>query len=253
MTGRRHLPLDEPRSVDTSLSDQAYEQLLSEIMDGNLPPGSVLGQRSLARRLGMSPIPVREALRQLEKDGLIEMRSRWPARVKSQDENSIREEYVLREALEAQAARLCALNASKDQLDGLAHLGDQVDRLLRTGKEGSQQGPERHLEFHMEIARLSGSSALVKQLNLIGINAIIRRNWMRTATLTQAPLWHERIAVTIATRDPVKADQVVREHVQQGLRHELAMLRSRSRRITPRGSANSAREERHGENARSGA
>lgn len=208
------------------LSQRAYEALLGEIVDGTLPPGTRLDRQSIAKRLEMSAIPVLEALRLLEKDGLVECRPKWPARVKIQDAKFIRGEYVLREALESQAARLCAENAAEEQLAQLAEVAPKVDDALIRHETDPETGWQTHLEFHMLVARASGCAALARQLEMINLRLIIRRNWKRAWLVNPEPDWHLKLAKAIASRDILAADEAARIHVRRGLEGELAALKS---------------------------
>ena len=91
-----------------SLADEAYLAIRDEMLRGQLGPGTPLSRRRLARQLGMSVLPVSDALKRLEEDGLVETRARAGTRVKVPTRTDVRELYELREALETQAARLFA-------------------------------------------------------------------------------------------------------------------------------------------------
>ena len=86
---------------------RAYQQIRDEILSGDLLIGDVLSRRKLADRLNMSFLPITEALQRLEVEGLVESRPRIGTRVRIPTEQDIRNNYVIREALESQAARLC--------------------------------------------------------------------------------------------------------------------------------------------------
>src|SRR2546422_9847720 len=94
-----------------TLSEKAYLAIREDILRGQLRPGTPLSRRRLARDLGMSVVPVTDALRRLEGDGLLESRARAGTRVRVPCEKDVRELYELREALETQSARLFAEKA----------------------------------------------------------------------------------------------------------------------------------------------
>ena len=91
-----------------SLSEQAYSVIRDRILKGEIALGAPLSRRRLAAELGMSLLPVSEALQALESDGLVESRPRVGTRVCFPTVEEIRERYQVREALESQAARLYA-------------------------------------------------------------------------------------------------------------------------------------------------
>src|SRR5438874_10136075 len=113
-----------------SLSDRAYAAIREEILRGQLRPGTPLSRRRLARELGMSVLPVTDALRRLEVDGLVESRARAGTRVRVPTDHDIHALYELREALETQAARLFVQRATPAERQALRTLAARVDALF---------------------------------------------------------------------------------------------------------------------------
>ncbi len=99
---------------------RAYETLLGEIQDGTLRPGTVLGEVEQATRLGVSRTPLREALRRLAADGLVEQASPRVTVVTRIDADDIRALFAVRRALEETAARLAAQSGDRSIFVGLA-------------------------------------------------------------------------------------------------------------------------------------
>src|SRR5919206_447142 len=91
-----------------SLAAEAYEFVKQRILRGELPLGQVISRRKIAAELGMSFLPVSEALLRLEFEGLLESRPRAGTRVRIPSREDVRGHYVVREALEVQAAMLFA-------------------------------------------------------------------------------------------------------------------------------------------------
>src|SRR5262245_9528090 len=102
----------KPEPGHGSLAQQAYERIRASILRGDLPLGCLLSRRNLADQLGMSFLPVTDALQRLELDGLVESRPRVGTWVRVPTEQDIRGHYVVREALETQSARLYSEKAS---------------------------------------------------------------------------------------------------------------------------------------------
>src|SRR3954464_13947365 len=113
-----------------SLADEAYAAIREEILRGQLRPGTPLSRRRLARELRMSVVPVTDALRRLEEDGLVESRPRAGTRVRIPSRTDVRELYELREALESQSARLFAQRATSRERDEIRRLAKHVDELF---------------------------------------------------------------------------------------------------------------------------
>src|SRR5438477_88359 len=113
-----------------SLAESAYAQIRDGILSGDFPLGESLSRRRLGERLGMSLIPVAEALQRLEREGLVESRARSGTRVRIPTTEEVRGHYIVREALETQAARLFAERADVRQQRELAALARRVDALF---------------------------------------------------------------------------------------------------------------------------
>src|ERR1035437_3266117 len=91
-----------------TISDRVYRDLRRMILVGELPPGSRLVQRTLAAQLGISSIPVLEAIRRLQSDGLVDNYPGVGARVKTWDNDDVEGIFLFRETLEVTAAQLFA-------------------------------------------------------------------------------------------------------------------------------------------------
>src|SRR6266404_7934739 len=99
-------------AVPASLAAEAYEFVKHRILRGFLPMGQVISRRTLASELGMSFLPVSEALLRLEVEGLLESRPRAGTRVRIPSREDVIGHFTVREALEAQAAMLFAVSAT---------------------------------------------------------------------------------------------------------------------------------------------
>jgi DNA-binding GntR family transcriptional regulator len=206
-----------------TLADGAYASIRDEILRGRLRPGTPLSRRRLARELGMSVLPVSDALRRLEVDGLVETRARAGTRVRVPTEVDVRELYELREALESQAARFFAERATAAHCQELQTLAADVDVLfgrLAVRADDSEfrfAVHSRHVQFHMHIAEHAGSG-LLRQM--IERKHVLILNWLFDVTGRRTPLppgFHARLAEAIVSRDPQKADAAMRAHVRYGL------------------------------------
>jgi GntR family transcriptional regulator, rspAB operon transcriptional repressor len=215
-----------------SLADQAYHAIRDEILRGQMRPGTPLSRRRLARELGMSVLPVTDALRRLEDDGLVERRARAGTRVRVPSDTDIRELYELREALETQSARLFAERATAAQRHELRRLAAQVD-VLFSRLPGGGDDPEfrfavhsQHVQLHMCIAEHAGSG-LLKQM--IERNHVLILNWLFDVTARRTPLpasFHSQLAEALISGDPNQADAAMRAHVRYGLTEIMGTYRA---------------------------
>src|SRR5439155_14767069 len=116
-------------AVPASLAAEAYTFVKQRILRGELVMGQAISRRKLATELGMSFLPVSEALLRLEFEGLLQSRPRAGTRVRIPSREDVRGHYVVREALEVQAAMLFAAVATADDRAELQKLAARVDAL----------------------------------------------------------------------------------------------------------------------------
>jgi DNA-binding GntR family transcriptional regulator len=244
-TSKRHKEERGPQRtvLPPSLSNQAYLSIRDEILRGQLKPGSPLSRRRLAQELGMSVLPVTEALRRLESDGLVESRARAGTRVRVPTATDIRDLYELREALESQSARLFAARATPAQCLELTTLADQLDAFFRElGSRSSDSAlrfkvHRRHVRFHLTIAKRAGSALLME---MIERNHVLVLNWLFDVSARRTPLpphFHAELAAALVSGDTDRADAAMRAHVRYGLSeitHNFSALSASEWRERPR-------------------
>lgn len=220
MANYRFQPASTPRHRTDgaeTLGVQVYDTLRDEIITGAMRPGMRLVRRALSKRLGVSPIPVGEALLRLEIDGLVESRPLHGSRVCEVTLEEMREDGLLREAIECQAARLCAVHASDSDLARLMSEAERLDRLTARGDPRSKLGMKAHLTFHVNLAHCSGCVRLAKELERVWFRRIMRLNWVKASHLNPVPdRWHQQLIEAIATRDPDVAEKKMRDHTTRG-------------------------------------
>jgi DNA-binding GntR family transcriptional regulator len=207
----------EAGEAENTLSRRVYGVLRDDILAGRLKPGERLVRKSLAKRLGVSTIPVIEALYMLEIDGYVENRALAGCRVRSLTLQDVDDDLMLREALECQAARLCAENASPEALEKLMKRAAQVDRFIRTDTPDPTLGSQLHWEFHIELAHASGHNVFGELLKKVWFQRYMRLNSIKAIRFEAIPDgWHQILVRKIKKRDPDVAEQAMREHVRYG-------------------------------------
>ena len=153
----------------------AYRRLLEEIRRGDLLPGQRLREIEIADRLGISRTPVREAIRQLENDGLIVHLPRQGATVRALDYAEIMELYDMRTVLEGTAARLAARSASDVELAELRAINRDLERTGH-GRDAFELNRQFHLTL-LDAARnrflVKATSALQKTMLILGPTTLI--------------------------------------------------------------------------------
>lgn len=202
----------------------AYRRLLEDIRAGTLAPGSRLRETDLAVRLGISRTPVREAIRQLEADGLVVHLPRQGATVRSLDHAEVIELYEMRAVLEGTAARLAARVVSAVEL---AELGDLNGELAAV--EAGPAAQELNRQFHrtlLDSARnrflVKAMSALQKTLLILGPTTLADANRAAAAVAE-----HAAVLAALAARDAAAAEAAMRAHVESALSARLRGMRGR--------------------------
>lgn len=141
-----------------TLRESIAEAIRTSIMKGNLKPGHKISEPALASQFGISRTPVREAFRQLDTEGFLQVTPRRGARVAPLTERDVREFYEVKAVLEGYAARLAALHISEKDLDKMEHLNDQMEECYH--KEDYQRAFRLHNEFHEVFLRVCGNEQL---------------------------------------------------------------------------------------------
>jgi len=202
-------------SVDTfqTKSSRVYTALKRDITSGAYKPGLHLVRRDLVKRFGVSLSIVNEALGRLGNDGLVETKEMYGTRVISLSEAKLRDEFVLREAIERHAVRLLAEFGSDETLGALLEEAKTIDRWMNDPTHNEEQGTTMHLEFHLKLARATGYVALEEMLQRTSMRALLTTRWIANQKLPHPPDFHQQLVLEIMKRDPGRADQKMREHL----------------------------------------
>ncbi|MEV4172776.1 GntR family transcriptional regulator [Nonomuraea sp. NPDC049709] len=161
-------PFTVPRSARPTLSRQIRDGLLQRIVAGELGEGDRLIETKIAAEFGTSQAPVREALRQLEGLGLIEGQPRHGSRVLPFAEQTIREAYILRAALEETATRLAMLAGTLP----FDRLGEAVEEMYRRARDNDVPGIGlASARFHRHVVQAGGNGLLTRAWEALQIEA----------------------------------------------------------------------------------
>ena len=157
--------LDTPPPGDPGFatkSDLAYTRVRGLILSGELAPGAVLPQAALAQTIGISTTPLREALRRLKQEGLVELEAHRDARVRPLDAAEARDLLEMRRSLDPLAASLAAQRRTEADL---ADMRAALDGLEALSARPSLAQLESHHRFHAAIHRASHNALLVATLD----------------------------------------------------------------------------------------
>ena len=205
-----------------SLAAEAYAFVKQRILRGDLSMGQVISRRKVAAELGMSFLPVSEALLRLEFEGLLESRPRAGTRVRIPSREDVRGHYIVREALEAQAAVLFALVATDQDRTELRKLAEEVDAVSASDQPLYILIHER---FHRRIAEGAHCDAL--SLAIEKTHAL-SSTWCcvgQPYSDDQPPRRHQELVDVLIAGDTGKAAEAMREHINHGMISALKRLK----------------------------
>jgi DNA-binding GntR family transcriptional regulator len=146
---------DEPAPAVTI--DRLHRELRAQILSGQLPPGAPLSQVQLARALGVGRTPLREAMRMLEREGLVEASYNQRVRVASTSTAELEQIYARRIVLEAVCVRASIRLFTAAELDRLEELRVEMDAFLPDPRGQLEAWERPHLEFHRLLIAHGGS------------------------------------------------------------------------------------------------
>lgn len=219
----RPVPTD---AGDAPQGENVYQRLIEDIRSGALPPGARLRETELAERLGVSRTPIREAIRQLENDGLVSHLPRVGAAVRSLDYAEVMELYDMRAVLEGTAARMAARAATDLELAELATLNDAM-----AGAATAQRAAELNHQFHLTLLDAARNRYLTRaMLGLRRTLIILGPSTLADSARAQDALAeHGRVLAALQRRDPAAAETEMRTHIEGAHRVRLRQLRDRDR------------------------
>lgn len=207
---------------DTSQGEAAYAQLLAAIRSGTYSPGDRLREVEVAERLALSRTPVREALRRLEADGVIEHRPRLGAVIRKLSHAELVELYEMRIVLERTAAEMATKHAAPAEIDALRDLNAAIANSAQTDAAALNQDFHRGLylatrnRFLLDAAR-----SLNNALMLLGPTTLGDAERIQVVTDQ-----HAAILDAIEAGDAEAAGTAAETHLQTSLRHRLKILRA---------------------------
>ncbi|TYB49674.1 GntR family transcriptional regulator [Actinomadura chibensis] len=196
--------------------DRVYERLRADILGGVHPPGARLGEAELAEATGSSRTPVREALRRLEVEGLVEVLPHRGARVPDWTPEDLDEIYDLRMLLEGAAARRAATRIEPKDADRMDELCGLIERAAAPGdQQDLDRVAELNAEFHGIARAAAASNRLVTMLNAVVQLPLVMRTFHRYSPddLTRSCAHHRELVAALRAHDGTWAESVMRAHV----------------------------------------
>jgi DNA-binding GntR family transcriptional regulator len=211
--------MTESAAIFATKADFAYTRVRELILSGELEPGAVINQAILARQIGISTTPLREALKRLKQQGLVELDAHRDARVAPLNAEEARDLLEVRRSLDPLAASLAADRRTKQDI---AEMRASLEGLDVLPNNPTFQHLVAHRRFHAAIYRASHNSLLVETLDGLWDTADryrrhglqVERSSEERATKAQE---HTLLFEAIVEGDGVTAAEVMRAHIQTSL------------------------------------
>ena len=212
------------------VAERVYQALHEAIMDGRFAGGARLKEVALAEQFNTSRTPIREALMQLERDGLIDLLPNRGAVVRSLSERDVEDAFQIRALLEGYGAAQAALRITEEQMQELEGICDEME-----GPDGRGTSPEaiaflleRNDRFHQIILAASGNSRLPSALSAdMEIPYIYRTYYWYTDKERQRSFhYHRELVEAFRRRDMLWAESAMKSHVHAARNYLVARLRT---------------------------
>ncbi len=210
-------------TTDRSQGEIAYDRLHDAIRDGTYSPGDRIREEEVAKRLNLSRTPVREALRKLEVDGVVEHRPRMGAVIRSLSHAEVVELYEMRLVLERTAAEMAAKHASDAEIDELEDLNAALAGSVDDPVAAARINQQFHRCIYLSVRNrflIATARALNNAMMLLGPTTLDG-----TARVDLVCRQHKAIIDAIRDGDEEAAGAAAEAHLQTSLRYRLRVLR----------------------------
>lgn len=217
------------------LTEQAYTHIRGCLIRGEMPAGSRVSEGDIARSLGISRTPVREAIAQLISEGLVEQPTGGGPRVKVLERRDLEELFELREMLECGAVQLAAPRITDAELDELRALFRQYKALDSQPAERSSDPPQDiwlraavlDMAFHIRIMAAARNQRLLRLVSGFHIlTRVLRRranrpDYPQSRRRADVIAHHEAVLEGMVRRDGAAAEQAMRHHIRSAKDYHL--------------------------------
>ncbi|MFK5912959.1 MAG: GntR family transcriptional regulator [Woeseiaceae bacterium] len=194
---------------------QVADRLREQIYQRELTPGDAIDEMALCERFGISRTPLREALKVLDSEGLIELVPRRGSFVRSMDVEELNELFPVMVVLEGLCAREAVENCEAEDLQKLEAMHEKLENLAEKGDVDGYY--EQNFVFHQAIQDLSGNKLLQRVIgDLRKVLRLARHMQLTNPGRLEASLEeHRQVMLAFRAADPDKADQKMQNHLKQ--------------------------------------
>ncbi len=215
------------------LRQQAYQHIQTKILSGELPGGRVVSELSLAREIGISRTPVRDAIRRLEQEGVLEQVPRYGTIVRQLHRRDLVELYELRAALEPYAVAQAAGRVNAEDLSMLKKLCEEIKLIATELKKAAKPAVDdtmmrrllsADMGFHMLLIRAAGNRRMMK---IVADSRLLTRIFGTPrqehdlSVLEETYRFHSQILQAVERGDSKTARQLMTDHIHASMREAL--------------------------------
>ncbi len=207
-------------------AESTYQWIKGRILQNHWPDGAPLKEGDLARQIGVSRTPVREALRRLTLEGMVETVPNMGSRLQKWSDEDLNDIFGLRLQLESYGAQLAAARIAPDEVEELYSLCADMEECQRLCMADSpdvslwQRLAVLNERFHVGVQRAAHSERLETLLRQVISASLVRRTFRlyEPAEIARSMAHHRELVDALAARDPVWAESVMRAHLSAGYR-----------------------------------
>lgn len=215
----------KPTNNTLPVREKVYEYLKASILSGHLNPGEKLTEEHLAKTLGVSRTPIREALHKLESEGLIKIRKKRGFIVSKDSNEEVEELFELRSILEGYTLRIISQSISEETLHRLKGFIQNAEEALRRKK--IEDVFKYNTRFHDTLHELVAHKTRLHRL-IVNMRKYVLRHRKETLRYPdggrRAVEGHRKIVMALELKDPDLCERVMREHIQEAKEDALQSL-----------------------------
>jgi len=215
----------KPTNNTIPVREKVYEYLKASILSGHLNPGEKLTEEHLAKTLGVSRTPIREALHKLESEGLIKIRKKRGFIVSKDSNEEVEELFELRSILEGYTLRIISQSISEETLHRLKGFIQNAEEALRRKK--IEDVFKYNTRFHDTLHELVAHKTRLHRL-IVNMRKYVLRHRKETLRYPdggrRAVEGHLKIVMALELKDPDLCERVMREHIQEAKEDALQSL-----------------------------
>ncbi|MFZ5436989.1 MAG: GntR family transcriptional regulator [Bacillota bacterium] len=201
------------RVIIPTRADAVYRALKEAILLGTFAPGTEVTQEEIAKQMGVSRMPIRDAIRRLERDGLVRLSAYRSAVVVGVSLDDFKEVYFMRALLEGAATELACPRLQEKDHEELRRAIEQMDQVVGTGDEDAIV--EANSRFHYIVYDAAGSPRLKKAItelwDLFPQTIVSTVSGRAVESVTE----HTELLAALKSRDSELAGRLMRQHIER--------------------------------------